>query len=419
MKNHPFLNRAGIWQIDAFGRIFLYAPLAGIIAEADNTETDDLELRMSSGEIPDDLRPLIVRLPDSGIPGPEETSELTILINQRCNFSCRYCYSANGRSNAELREDLFPVLVDWFVRKERLEASGAEKLDVTFSGGGDPTLSMAKMRRLVEMMRARAESLNIPVAFGMVCNGSKIQDEDISFLRDNIDNIVISFDVIPEVHDLQRSHYQIVAETMRRLTDNGIKYGLRSTITPLNVERMEEMIKTLHRDFPQCRSIAAEVVFDPDMWNNETELSAFHERFVESFFKARLLADRYGISLGNTIEMSADGLKARACEGKVVVTPDGKLTACSRAATSGDRNYDDLLFGEVTEDGVRYDRTKYDEIMSVRPDRFKECCGCFARYHCGGGCMLARLAYSPVQMALHCDLTRKMLKHKIFYELDR
>ena len=419
MKKYPYLNSVGIWPVDAFDRKFLYSPLAGIIAEADASEIANYEHRLSSGEVSDDLLPLIVKWDTTGILYPDETSELTILINQRCNFACRYCYSANGRSKAELQEELFPVLVNWFVRKERLEVSGAEKLSVTFSGGGDPTLSMGKVRRIIEMVRSRAEVLNIPVTFGMVCNGSKIQTEDIYFIRDYIDNIVISFDVIPEVHDLQRSNYQIVVETMRKLTDNGIRYGLRSTITPLNVERMEEMIETLHRNFPQCTSIAAEVVFDPDMWKNETELLAFYDRFADGFIKARKLADRYGISLGNTIEMSSDGLKTRACEGKVVVTPDGRLTACSRVATSGDRNYDDLLFGEVTEDGVRYDRARYDAIMSVKADRFHECDGCFARYHCGGGCMLARLSYSPVQIALYCNLTRKLLKYKIFYELDR
>lgn len=419
MKNYPHLNSVGLWPVDAYGRKYLYAPIAGMIAESGTSEIDNFELRMSSGEMPDELRPLVASCNNAGILDPEQTPELTILINQRCNFACKYCYSANGRSNSELNIELFRVLSDWFVRNERLEASGAKKLKVTFSGGGDPTLSMDKVRRLVEMMRIIAESKNIPIAFGMVCNGSRIQTEDISFLRDSIEDIVISFDVIPEVHNAQRSHYHIVAETMRKLTDSGVKYGLRSTITPLNVERMEEMIETLHQDFPQCRSIAAEVVFDPNMWNNETELLNFHDRFVDSFYKARQLADRYDISLGNTIEISSDGLKARACEGKVVVTPDGKLTACSRVATPGDHKYNDFLFGEVTTDGVIYDKAKYNEIMSVNADRFEECGGCFARYHCGGGCMLARLSYSSAQMKLHCDLTRKMLKHSIFYELDR
>jgi radical SAM protein with 4Fe4S-binding SPASM domain len=419
VKNFPHLNATGLWPVEAYGRKYLYAPLVGMIVEAEISEIDNFELSMSSGEMPDELRPLVTNYNNTGILSPEQTSELTILINQRCNFACKYCYSANGRSSSELNIELFPVLSDWFVRNERLDASGAKQLNVTFSGGGDPTLSMDKVRRLVEMMSVTAESKNIPITFSMVCNGSRIQTEDISFIRDNIENIVISFDVIPEVHNAQRSHYHIVAETMRKLSDNGVKYGLRSTITPLNVGRMEEMIETLHKDFPQCRSIATEVVFDSKMWNTETELLDFYDRFFDSFFKAQQLADRYDISLGNTIEISSDGLKTRACEGKVVVTPDGKLTACSRVATPGDHKYNDFLFGEVTTDGVTYDKVRYDEIMSVNADRFKECDGCFARYHCGGGCMLLRLSYSPAQMKLHCNLTRKILKHKIFYELDR
>ncbi len=419
MKEFPHLNSVGLWPVDAYGRKYLYAPLAGVIADARTSEIDNFELQLSLGDIPHELSPLVVNCNNTKILSPEQTPELTILINQRCNFACKYCYSANGRSKAELNIKLFPILSEWFVKNERLETSGAKKLNVIFSGGGDPTLSMDKVRRLVEMMSTTAESKNIPITFGMVCNGSRIQNEDISFLRDNIENIVISFDVIPEIHNEQRSHYHIVAETMRKLTDNGVEYGLRSTVTPLNVERFEEMIETLHQDFPQCKSIAAEVVFDPNMWNNVSELSDFHQRFVDGFFKARRLAERYKISLGNTIEMSSEGLKARACEGKVVVTPEGKLTACSRVATPGDYIYNDFLFGEVTTDGVTYDKVKYNDIMSVNADRFEECHGCFARYHCGGGCMLVRLSYNSAQMKLHCDLTRKILMHSIFYELDR
>lgn len=418
MKSFPCLNTVGIWPVEVETHIYLYAPLTGIIAKTEASEIEDYEIRLAAGEIPDDIRPLIAKHSGQGIISPEHTSELTILINQRCNFSCKYCYSANGRSKSELPEELLPALSRWFVRKERLNASGADHLGVTFSGGGDPTLSIGKLRRIVEMMRTRADSQNIRIKFNMVCNGSRLRSEDISFIQDNIDNIVISFDVIPEVHDAQRSHYETVAGTIRMLTDNGVKCGLRSTITPLNVDRMEEMVKTLHSEFPKCDSLAAEVVFAPRMWRSDAELAIFHEKFANNFFKARRLADKYGISLGNTIEMSSDGLKSRTCDGKVVVTPEGKLTACSRVATPGDYNYDDFLFGEITSEGVIYDVDKYNGIMSMRADRFNECESCFARYHCGGGCMVARLSYSPAQMKLHCDLTRKILKLKLFYELD-
>lgn len=412
------MNAADIWPVEAGRQIYLYAPLTGIIAETDASEIDDFELRLAQGDIPDSLRPLIAKQSGQDLISPEHTPELTILINQRCNFSCKYCYSANGRSDSELSEHLFPVLTEWFVRDERLKATGADHLSVVFSGGGDPTLSIGKLHQIVEMMRKRAESQNIRISFNMVCNGSRLRAEDVSFLQEYFDNIVISFDVIHEVHDAQRSHFQTVAETIRMLTVNGIKCGLRSTITPLNVDRMEEMVKTLHDDFPKCESLAAEVVFAPQMWRDDAELAIFHEKFANNFFKAKRLADKYGISLGNSIEMSSGSLKSRACEGKVVVTPEGKLTACSRVAMAGDYNYDEFLFGEITPEGVICDMDKYNGIMLMRADRFNECRRCFAMYNCGGGCMVARLAYSPSQMSLHCDLTRNILKQKLFYELD-
>lgn len=419
MRPFPNLNSCGIYAVDMPDRYLLYAPLAGVIADVDPDEMCGFENTLGNGQIPEEITSMLDCHIDSVTYSPDEINELTVLINQRCNFSCKYCYSANGRSNAELPQKLFKPLVDWYVRKERLSATGSEMLSVTFSGGGDPTLSFDKVRTLIMMFRSRATDINVDISFNMVCNGSRIRKKDIPFIRENIDNIVISFDVIPEVHNAQRSHYDTVAETMRLLTDNGIRYGLRSTITSLNVERMEEMIETLHKDFPECKSLAAEVVLSPDMWRSSSQLEMFHDKFVHNFFKAQKLADHYGISFGNTIELSSDGLKVRACEGKAVVTPEGKLTACSRVATPGDNYYDSFLFGEISEEGVHYDVDKYKQIMSVRADNIDECHSCFARYHCGGGCMLARLSYTAEQMKLHCDLTRQILKRKLFDELDK
>lgn len=396
------------------GGKYLYAPLVGIVAETTQDEIQEYEKQLMANIVPSDLKELIGEncFPDELL--PDTTPDLTILINQRCNFACKYCYSANGRSNAEFQESLFEPLVDWFVNPDKRGLH----LNITFSGGGDPTLSMSKVRLLVGMMRKKGKDTGAEISFGMVCNGTRINKDDVEFIQDNFDNLVISFDVIPEVHDAQRSHYSVVAETMQSLVKSGVKFGLRSTITELNVERMEEMVTILHRDFPECRSIAMEAVLAPDMWVDSSQLELFYSRFSHNFFKAQKLADYLGISLGNTVELSADVIKPRACVGKFVVTPEGKLTACSRIATSGDKYFQDFVFGQITDSGVIYDVNKYNHIMQYRADNNEECERCFAKYHCGGGCMLARLSYSSEQMKIHCDFIRQILKYKIFDELD-
>lgn len=409
-------HKYNLYTVEAdSGRIFLYAPLSGIIAETSHEELCKFEKMMSHGVIPPELNEIVRGDSVTEDIMPDVTSELTILINQRCNFACKYCYSANGRSNAELPESLFEPLTNWFIDP----AKRGKRLSVTFSGGGDPTLSIDKVRKLVTTMQAKASAVGVNIDFGMVCNGSRINPCDIDFIKKNFANLVISFDVIPEVHNAQRSHYSVVVDTIRKLIDAGVKFGLRSTITRLNVDRMVEMIEVLHRDLPECKSIAAEAVLSPEMWSDNTDLALFYSRFATNYFKAQQLAENYGITLGNTIEISSDGLKARACEGKVVVTPEGQLTACSRIASPGDNHFDDFVFGRVTDKGITYDAEKYQGITRMRAENFAECHGCFARYHCGGGCMLTRLAYSEEQMRLHCEFTRQILKQKLFNELDR
>ena len=407
----------GFYAVAHGERLLLYAPLAGVTAETDADELLDWEYAAQGGNFPDELSNLIAAHPRRA-PGPDAIESISILINQKCNFTCRYCYSAGGRSKAELPDELFEPLTEWFVSRRRLEASGADELSVTFSGGGDPTLSMPKVRRLIGMFRARAAAEGMPLRVGMVCNGSLLAEADIDFIAANIDDMVVSFDVLEDVHNAQRSHYAVVADTIRTLCARGIDVGLRSTVTALNVNRLTETVEELHRSFPACRRLAAEVVLSPELWPSYDALREFYDTFAEEYFNARKRAKELGIELGNTIELSADGVKSRACVGKVVVTPEGRLTACSRVATEGDTAFNHFVFGELTPDGVACDYDRYAEIMADNAYSHPECRSCFARWHCGGGCSLARRLYSPEAMRLHCRLTRQILKKRLFDELD-
>lgn len=411
------LNSRFIYFVEYEGKGVLYAPLAGVTAIADVSEVIGFESSLSNGCMPDELRPLVgYSQPD--LPAmPDDVDSLIVLINQKCNFACKYCYSAGGRSSVELDCRLFPVIVDWFITKRRLEVSNADCLTLTFSGGGDPTLSMNGVKTLVTMMRRKADELSVPLRVGLVCNGSRLGAEEIDFLSSEVDDIVVSFDVIREVHEAQRSHYDVVARTIHELCERGLEIGLRSTITSLNVNRISEMVETIHCDFPGCRFLAAETVLAPEMWGNKHELSKFYHTFVSEFFRAKSLAGEYGIELGNSVALTSNGIKSRACPGKVVITPNGMLTACSRVAMLGDSHYERFIFGKVDENGLDYDNEKYSSIMSERADAYEECQGCFARFHCGGGCLLARLSYNREAMEAHCEMTRQMLKQELFHDL--
>lgn len=253
----PALNKLDIFACQlSDGRILLYAPLANVVAEMEDDEMLALEHQAKSGLYSEELATLLQK--QVGIyqsQTPDKITELTILINQRCNFSCAYCYSANGRDNKEMSLEQLISIIDWFVDIKR-----GDSLDMTFSGGGDPVLSFNLVRQGIEYALKKALRLSIKLNVGIVTNGSAITSEQMDFISQYNIGLVVSCDIIEEVHNAQRSHYDIVASTIDELCHRNIEFGIRSTITPLNVARQEEMVEVLHKRFPAIRRAAFEVV---------------------------------------------------------------------------------------------------------------------------------------------------------------
>lgn len=334
---------------------------------------------------------------------PYDIRMLTVLLNQICNFSCAYCYSAKGRSKAVLSEETLRTALDFFVRKER-----GEYLQIVFSGGGDPLLSFDRFRSAVDYATQKAEEEGIRLDVGVVTNGSLLDDSAIAYVKEKNIGLVVSFDVLKDVHNTQRSHYDTVAATIDKLLDNGLDFGLRCTVTPLNANRLPETVKQLHKRFPGIKCIALEAVINNRLFSGTEDLREFYDNFVEHFIAARRLGKSYGIEVGNTEYMNAAILQERSCLGKLVLTPEGNLTACSRISARTEDFHDDFLFGNITDGKMEIDDRKYSDIMKEADAYLPECENCMARWHCGGGCLLARKSYSKKFFREHCRFICKM-----------
>lgn len=328
---------------------------------------------------------------------PYDIKVLTILLNQVCNFSCAYCYSAKGRSKAVLSMDTVAPVLDFFITRER-----GKRLQIVFSGGGDPLLSFDSFRNTVDYARSLAEKQGVTLDFGVVTNGSLLKDETIEYLKSADIGLVVSFDVLKDVHDVQRSHYDVVASTLDKLFNAGMYPGIRSTITPLNVSRQKEMVEELHSRFPKAGCVAFEAVINEKLFPDTVCLRNFYEAFVDNFFLARETGKSLGIEVGNTEFMNASVMQERSCLGKFVLTPEGNLTACSRISSSLEDHHDSFLYGNVRDGKVIIDDQRYSSIMNEADAYKEECLECPARWNCGGGCLLARKSYSSGYFKEHC-----------------
>ncbi len=412
----PLLNQKEIVVAplvqDKTGEHYLvYAPFTGLFLEKSREEvlrleqvarfTADKELQDTYARLTTRQRPL------QQIQQIEETTEMSILLNYICNFSCSYCYSARGRSRKQIEKETLLTALDFFINRQRTRAP---RLQLTFSGGGDPLASSSLLETAITYASRRAGEQGFDIRYGMVTNGTLLTPEIIGLVTSYKINLVISFDVLEEVHNKQRERYSDVCAGIDELISHQIYPGIRSTITPLNVDRMEEMVREMINRFPGLGGIAFEAVLNPSLFPTTEALKQFYTSFAENYFNACRVGLEHDFYVGNTLVNNAGQCRERACLSKFTLTPEGAITACSRISSPKEDFYDSFHYGTVTPDRqVQLDTDRLRHILSRNVYHYPECASCIARWHCSGGCLLARHVYSPEEFAIHCGFVREML----------
>ena len=414
--NTPRLNSREIFVAetgskDIAEQYMVYAPFAGVFLQVSEQDVSRLE---NAEKYPDDgeLQQVIESLTDWSekklfkIETLSDMTELSINLNQICNFSCSYCYSAKGRSNKVIDQKTLFSTLSFFIDRKRTEENN---LQLTFSGGGDPLMSFSLLKEAIEYSERLSRAHGFSIGYSIVTNGTLFHPDFIDLIRRYDVNVVVSFDVLEEVHHSQRGKYKEVCDGINYLIENGIYPGIRSTITALNVHRMEEMTLEMISKFPSLSGIAYEPVLKPSLFQDISDLEKFYDSFATHYLKAANLGFQHNFSVGNTIINSTEICKERACLGKFTLTPDGNITACSRICSSEEDFYERFHYGTVLENGdVVIDAGKLERIMQNNVYTYTECNACIAKWHCSGGCMLARFSYHQEYFNYHCNFIRKM-----------
>lgn len=414
--NIPLLNSKSIFVHPNGDEYLLYAPLSSIVACVKEADILAFEENLHRGIADEIIEEIISEKNESvlNVLPWEKQTELTFLLNQKCNFSCNYCYSKDGRDQTVLNFDIIKTVLDQFITPKR-----GKFLNIVFSGGGDPILSFDIFQKSVVYARKIADCNGVDVEIGIVTNGSTLKQEYVDFIKANCVNLVISCDILRDVHNRQRSHFDTVSTTINLLCEQDVQVGLRSTITPLNVERMVEMVDELSRRFPQITEAAFEPVLNRALFPTVSSLKEFYDCFVTHIFRAIERGKQLGITIGNTIINNVDTNKVRACLGKIVVTPQGNLTACSRLSSPKESYYEDFFYGKVTAtEGVVIDKDRYEKIISHDMESYRECQSCLAKYHCSGGCLLARKILSNDYIDAYCNFNREMVKRVLLSKIE-
>lgn len=344
---------------------------------------------------------------------PSQFTKLSILPNLRCNFACSYCYSAAGRSSVQLTKNKVKTILDFFMDALRTES---KERTIFISGGGEPLLSWPIVLFAIQYSRRLAAERGLQLELLLMTNGSLINEQIIGMLKDNNVQIGLSFEILPDIQNTQRGHYDTVAAVVNMLSHMQMAPSISSVITPANVGRMSEMAQYVIENYPMVRHLNFDPAMSNDLFESPCDLDLFYDKFIDNFFEAKQLCGKHNITLDCNAIRHMEKLFPRYCQGKLALVPNGDISVCHTVSSSLEENYKQYIYGCVTDDDVVFDVQKFQSL--VGSNLLEECSSCIARWHCGGGCLMYRTRYEKAKMEVVCRFTRRMAATVLFAKID-
>lgn len=340
-------------------------------------------------------------------------NSLVVILSQLCNLACAYCYAHEARSKDVLGRDKLKVAYDYML------ADKNKYKKVSFIGGGEPMVTWDAIEWSVNYINQH-KAPDDKISYSITTNATLINEHIIQFCKDNRIHIGVSFEIIKDVQDNQRPFYKSIKSTfdvihknIKLLIDNGVSFGIRSTITKLNVALMPEMVSFVADNYSGLKKVHFEQVTDPTQNNSE-----FYSDFIGYFFKAREIGKSYGLDVYNSITNSVYRIRERFCNGEMCITPTGDIVACHRVSSEKDIDYSTFCYGKIDEKSMVLDMSKYQSYLNFANTKKPGCERCYAYWHCAGICPMERTVFKDSQLDAKCNFTKEVVKRVLLEKIN-
>ena len=223
-------------------------------------------------------------------------------------------------------------------------------------------------------------------------------------------DMAVSFEILPDLQNKERGSYEKVAANIDMMLERGFSFGIRTIFTPESVGRMCEMIEEVHRRFPKLHKVVFDVVLAPSLFETPERLKDYYSTFLTEYYKAKALANNYGITLESVAVETLSMVRDRTCEGKIVLTPSGTISSCARVSSPREAQYKNYIYGEIKDGRITFDHTQFKDILNQHNIYTQpECADCFAKWNCGGGCRLFHDSFDERFEKVRCDFVKQAL----------
>lgn len=353
----------------------------------------------------------------------------SLFLTGACNLRCVYCHAAGGERSLTLEPQAAHDVVRMLIEHARAQA--ADRIGLSFHGGGEPTVVFPLLRAVSEAARADAARAGLGLELSLGTNGV-MPRATAEWLAAHLTSATVSLDGPAPLHDRQRpgsdggGSHQAVLGTLACFDARGLDYGLRATITEDGVDRMPEIVAHLC-EVSRARWIKLEPLFAQGRAARHRMEPPDPRRFVAGFWEARALAARAGRCLaysGLRLDVTTDRFCAAAGH-SFCLTPDHHLTTCYEVTDERDPRAELFFFGRYDPERRRFDVDpgRLERLGQLTLLAAEDCRRCFARWHCAGDCP-AKTAGAPSQDAagpprrtFRCEITRELTRRELLERL--
>ena len=346
-----------------------------------------------------------------------------------CNLRCAYCFASQGDFNGD--RDLMPLEVgkkafDFLVTQSK----NRHNLEVDFFGG-EPLMNFQVVKNLVAYGRSLEKEYNKRFNFTMTTNAVLLNDENMRWIDDNMNNVVLSLDGRKAVNDHMRKtvsgggSFDVIIENIKKMAAlreaSGKEYYVRGTYTKNNLDFGKDVEFLAAQGF---RSVSVEPVVT-DETKNYAILEGDVNRIKSEYDRLALAyLDKAARGLDYLFYHFMVNLDAGPCVYKrisgcgagrdyVAVTPQGTIYPCHQFVGNAD-----FIMGNVN-DGITNPQIK-DTFMGANLLKKEACRDCWCRYFCGGGCHANAWNFNHTVMEpydVSCEIEKRRVENALMIKI--
>lgn len=343
-----------------------------------------------------------------------------------CNLRCAYCFASQG--DYESCRSLMDVETGKKALKYLVENSGSRRnLEVDFFGG-EPLMNFDVCKELVTYGRSLEKEYNKLFRFTMTTNCVLLNEENMSYINEHMDNVVLSLDGRKEVNDKMRfrvdgsGSYDSIVPNIKKMVEKRGKgtYYVRGTFTKFNTDFAADVLHFAELGFPST-SIEP-VVAEPhhDYALDDSDLPTVFEQYellAEELIK-RKGTDQAFDFFHFTVDLTQGPCVVKRLRGcgagaeYISVTPEGDIYPCHQFVGN-----ESFKIGHVDTGIENRDLSMHFKKANVLSKA--SCQECWAKFYCSGGCHanahnFNNDIFKPYELG--CEMERKRLECSLYIQ---